>query len=113
MFRRTVINVLCIIGLLLLGYFLGVYFGGPSDFVEEPIDAEKVDSLVVKKELEKIDSLTKVIETYENLNSDLKDSIETVTIIRTVKVNEVNKLPLDSGVLFLKHKLGEFESKFN
>lgn len=112
MFRKTVINVLYVIGLILLGYILGVYVGRPSDFVE-PIEPEKVDSLLVKDELSKIDSLETVIDEYEKLNSDLKDSIEVVTVIRTVKVDEVKKLPLDSGVLFLKHKLREFECKFN
>ena len=113
MFQKVAINILYIIGLILLGYILGVYVSRPSVSVDEPIDIEKIDSLLVSKEKATIDSLTLVIEEYKKINSDLKDSIKEVVIIRTEKVDEVRKLPLDSGVLFLNHKLREFENRFN
>lgn len=113
MFRKIAIEVLCVLGLILLGFFLGVYISRPSVSVDEPINVEKIDSLLVSKEKAVIDSLNLVISEYEKLNSDLRDSIKIVTIVRTVKVDEVKKLPLDSGVVFLNQKLREFEHKFD
>lgn len=113
MFRKVVINLLYVLGLVLLGYILGVYISRPSVSIDEPINVEKVDSLLVSKEKLIIDSLNLVINEYKKLNSDLKDSIKVVTIVRTVKVDEVKKLPLDSGVVFLNQKLREFEHKFD
>lgn len=111
MFRKVVNSLIYIIGLLLIGYILGVYVGRPSDSTLPTIDVETLDSILVGKENKKIDSLQAVIENYERINSNLRDSINKVTIIRTVEVDAVKKLPLDSGVLFLKHKLREFESR--
>ena len=111
MFRKIVNNLIYIIGLLVLGYILGVYFGRPSDTASSPIDTEKLDSILVGEENKKIDSLQLVIENYEKINSSLRDSIKEVTIIRAIEVDAVKELPLDSGVLFLKHKLREFESR--
>lgn len=111
MFRKVVSNLIYVIGLVLLGYILGVYFNRPSEIISPTIDIEKIDSTLVGEENRKIDSLEAVIKSYELINSSLRDSIQTITIIRTIEVDAVKKLPLDSSVLFLKQKLREFESR--
>lgn len=112
MFQKVVINLLYVLGLVLFGYILGVYVSRPSVSIDS-LDVEKVDSLLVSREREIIDSLNLVISDYKKLNSDLRDSIKVITVVRTVKVGEVKKLPLDSGVVFLNQKLREFEYKFD
>ena len=88
-----------------VGYVLGVLFPYNSP---EHIPAQNIDSVLVD-EKRKIDSLETVIKEYEKINSDLRDSVKTIEITRTIEVDAVKKLPLDSGVLYLKHRLREFQ----
>ena len=69
------------------------------------------DSLI-KEETNKIDSLKEVIESREELISRLKDSIQIKEVIRTIQIDNVKKLPLDSAVMFLNSKLREYEDKY-
>lgn len=108
MFRNVVNNIIILSIFILFGFGLGVWYSLPSA-QNTTIDKTYVDSILVKKELNKIDSLTKIIGEYELINSNLKDSISKITVTRTIKVDAVRKLPLDSGVLYLKQKLREFE----
>lgn len=110
MFRKTVTNLLLIVLLILFGYILGVYIGPPgySSFDKESL---RIDSVIVEKEFKNIDSLLSVIKDYEIINNRLRDSIQVVVTTRIIEVDAVKKLPLDSGVIFLKQKLGEFENR--
>lgn len=110
MFQKTVTNLLLIILLILLGYILGVYIGPPG---YSSLDKEslRIDSVIVEKESRDIDSLLSVIKDYEIINNRLRDSIQVVVTTRIIEVDAVKKLPLDSGVIFLKQKLGEFENR--
>jgi hypothetical protein len=111
MFRKIVNNLIYIIGLIVIGYILGVYVNRPSDSSLPVLDPETLDSLLVGNENKRIDSLELIIEDYKKINNNLRDSIEAVTITRVIEVDAVKKLPLDSGVIFLRQKLREFESK--
>ena len=110
MFRKTVTNLLLIILLILLGYILGVYIEPPG---YSSLDKEslRIDSVIVEKESKNIDSLLSVIKDYEIINNRLRDSIQVIVTTRIIEVDAVKKLPLDSGVIFLKQKLGEFENR--
>lgn len=110
MFRKTVINLILILFLILSGYALGAYFGFPG--YNPHIDTEiESDSLIIKDDKVKIDSLVSVIEEYKEINDRLRDSIQVVITTRIIEVDAVKKLPLDSGVIFLKHKLREYENR--
>ena len=65
MFRKIVNNLIYIIGLLVLGYILGVYFGRPSDTASSPIDTEKLDSTLVGEENKKIEDEERDKELYK------------------------------------------------
>lgn len=108
MFQKVVTNILYIGGLVILGYTLGAYYGfpgKPSEYIPE------IDSTLVNTKQAEIDSLVNVIEEYEKIDSVLRDSIREVVVTRTIEVDAVKKLPLDSGVLYLKHKLREFQDE--
>lgn len=110
MFRKTVINLILVLFLILSGYALGTYFGFPG--YNPHIDTEiESDSLIIKDDKVKIDSLVSVIEEYKEINDRLRDSIQVVVTTRIIEVDAVKKLPLDSGVIFLKHKLREYENR--
>lgn len=70
-----------------------------------------LDSLL-KKDKIKIDSLKKEIYLREEKISRLKDSIQVKEIIRTVEIDNIKKLPLDSSVTFLNLKLREYENMY-
>jgi hypothetical protein len=97
-------TTLKVISLLILGFVIGWYTldwytnqsfsKSESEIVE--ID-NKIDSLVRK------DSIITVERTI------LKDSIIKVSITKEVEINNVKNLPLDSGIIFLRNKLEEYE----
>ena len=68
-----------------------------------------MDSTLVNSEAIKIDSLENVIREYEKINSNLRDSVRIIEVTRTIEVDAIKKLPLDSGVLYLKQRLREFQ----
>lgn len=109
MFQNVISKIVIVLILLIFGFGLGVYYTKPSTIDQSTIDKNYVDSILVKKELHKIDSLQKIVSEYERINSNLRDSIDKISITRTIKVDAVRKLPLDSGVIYLKQKLREFE----
>ncbi len=109
MFQKTIINLFLIIILILFGYVLGVYFGPPR---HTPIEEGVLnDSIIVKDDLKRVDSLERVISEYREVNTRLRDSIQDIIAIRIVEVDVVQKLPLDSSVIFLKQKLREFKNR--
>ena len=103
-------EVLKILIILLIGFGLGMLFekhiGG-----SKPIDPSSVvipDSIIAG-ENHKIDTL-KITEEKERIKEIyLKDSVKTITKIKYVKVDSIKKLPLDSGILYLKSKLDKYE----
>ena len=111
MFQKTVTNLILILFLILSGYALGVYFGFPGYNPTYKDITVEIDSLVIKNEREKIDSLYLVIGEYKKINNLLRDSIQNIVTTRIVEVSAIKKLPLDSGVLFLKQKLREYENR--
>lgn len=108
MFREVVNSILYIIGLLIVGYVLGVYFSYKS-LGHSPNNPITMDSTLVNSEAIKIDSLENVIREYEKINSSLRDSVRIIEVTRTIEVDAIKKLPLDSGVLYLKQRLREFQ----
>lgn len=110
MFQKTVINLILILFLILSGYALGAYFGFPeyNTYINDDVGS---DSLIIKDDRAKIDSLVSVIKEYKEINDRLRDSIQVVVTTRIIEVDAVKKLPLDSGVIFLKHKLREYENR--
>lgn len=113
MFQKTITNLILITFLIFIGYALGAYFGFPG--YSPTLDNIKVenDSLIIKSERTTIDSLTFLVGEYEKINNLLRDSMQVIVATRIVEVDAVRKLPLDSGVIFLKQKLGEYENREN
>lgn len=109
MFQKLTNNIVSILILIVIGFILGVYYTKPSESNQTGIDTEYIDSVLVKNEIRKIDSLKSRINEIELINNNLRDSIKLITITRVIEVDAVRKLPLDSGVIFLKQKLREFE----
>lgn len=109
MFQKLTNNIVSILILIVIGFILGVYYTKPSESSQTGIDTEYIDSVLVKNEIRKIDSLKNRINEIELINNNLRDSIKLITITRVIEVDAVRKLPLDSGVIFLKQKLREFE----
>lgn len=72
----------------------------------------EIPNKIIEKELKEIDSLKNVIELGEKEISRLKDSIKVKEVIRTIQIDNVKKLPLDSAVIFLNSKLREYEDKY-
>ena len=107
--KKTIANVGIGLIILLIGFGLGIYFergiSPSSPSIGNPDD-------LVKPEIEKIDSLKEEIGRREEIISHLKDSVRVIETIRTVEVDNIRKLPIDSGVGFLKQKLREYEDMF-
>lgn len=116
MSRRKVIIISIII--LILGLSLGIGFGmilfkGCSNptFYKGSSNVIIPDS-IIKEEKNILDSLEKEIIIREEVISHLKDSIQIKEVIRTIEIDNIKELPLDSSVIFLKSKLREYEGKY-
>lgn len=108
MFQKIVTRLIYICCLVILGYTLGVYFGKPG----KPSGLyPEIDSTLVITMQHKIDSLEILVEGFDSLSNILKDSIREVEVMQIIEVNAVKKLPLDSGVLYLRKKLREFQDE--
>lgn len=99
---------------LLIGTGLGMILLGRScsDHLRETQGNVEIPNKIIEKELKEIDSLKNVIELGEKEISRLKDSIKVKEVIRTIQIDNVKKLPLDSAVIFLNSKLREYEDKY-
>lgn len=104
---KQVVRILII---LLVGFGLGIcaekYVFGPKPIF--PGDVVIPDS-IVQPENEIIDSLNHLDSTLISNSEALKDSIKVIYRIRYIKVDSVKKLPLDSGIMYLRAKLKEYE----
>lgn len=116
MSKRKAIIISIII--LILGLSLGIGFGmilfkGCSNptFYKESSNVIIPDS-IIKEEKNILDSLEKEIIIREEVISHLKDSIQIKEVIRTIEIDNIKELPLDSSVIFLKSKLREYEGKY-
>lgn len=98
---------------LLLGFGFGViYFKGcskPSSDNEDPVITTD-QSNIISEDSKKIDSLRLEIERKERIIGHLKDSVKVIETIRTIEVDNVKNLPLDSAVMYLNLKLESYEN---
>lgn len=108
--KKIIISILCI---LVIGLGAALYKGCSNRFKNnKQYVSVSIDSSIIKNELIKIDSLKKEIKCREDKISQLKDSIRVKETIRTIEIDNIKKLPLDSSVMFLKLKLREYEDKY-
>lgn len=111
MSKKKIITIIITSIVIILGLGTILLYKGCSDPFSENDESILNDS-VINKETLKIDSLKKEIEIKERIISRLKDSIRTKEIVRTIEINNIKKLPLDSSVMFLRLKLREYENKY-
>jgi hypothetical protein len=97
-------TTLKVISLLILGFVIGWY---TSDWYTNQ-SFSKSESEIVKID-NKIDSLEKKDSIITVERTILRDNIIKVSITKEVEINNVKSLPLDSGIIFLRNKLEEYE----
>lgn len=107
--KKIIANV---IGLLLGFGFGAIYFKGCSNPDFEDEDNITIPENVISEETKKIDSLKLEIIKREELIGHLKDSVKIIETIRTIKVDNIKKLPLDSAVMYLNLKLEKYENEY-
>ena len=113
---KILIISLVILGITLIGFGVGVilkFYSHSNPTKENITDTIIVPDKLIKDNQIKIDSLNKVIEEREKSIRHLKDSIEKIEAIRTIEVDNVKRLPLDSALIYLNLKLGEYYDRYN
>ena len=111
--KAIIVSILLLILGLSIGAGLGfILFKGCSSPAPSEDPSVIIPDSLIKEEKEKIDSLEKEIKIREENISRLKDSIQVKEIIRTIKIDNIKELPLDSSVIFLKSKLRDYDNKY-
>ena len=111
--KALIVSILLLILGLSIGAGLGfILFRDSSNSAPSEDPSVIIPDSLIKDETNKIDSLKEEIESREELISRLKDSIQIKEVIRTIQIDNVKKLPLDSAVMFLNSKLREYEDKY-
>lgn len=92
---------------LLLGFGFGFY-ARKYIYRTEPVTITIPDS-VIQEQTKHIDSLYRVEKEIKTERKKLDAEVRVIQEERINEINEIRKLPLDSGVNFLKTKLREYE----
>jgi len=90
----------------LVGWYARTWYTSQSG---TPIEIIIPDSIIAA-ENSKLDSIQTLVENLEKNRETIKDSIVYITKWRTVEVSKVKSLPLDSGIIFLREKLRDYEN---
>lgn len=107
-------KILSIIIILLIGFGLGVLMDKYVFNRSKPISIPPVvvPDTVYIKEQNKIDTLWKTEIKEKEKAEKVRDSIKVITKIKYIKADSIKKLPLDSGIIYLRNKLEEYEDKY-
>lgn len=113
--KSLVISLIIVVLSLTLGFGLGALFfrGCSHSTPDKTTDSIKVPDTLIQEDQRKIDSLKEVIKEREESIGHLKDSVKIIETIRTIEVDNIKKLPLDSAVMYLNLKLGEYYDRYN
>lgn len=107
-------KILSIIVILLIGFGLGILMDKYVFNRSKPISIPPVvvPDTVYIEEQNKIDTLWRTEIKEKERAGKVRDSIQIITKLKYISVDSVKRLPLDSGMIYLKNKLEEYEDKY-